>query len=200
MNTQSLINSIIKINENIDHIGQKLNELDGQIGDGDLGVTLINGFKNLENISPELDGLDWGDALLKCAQAFTKVSGSSFGTLTAIGLIAASKQLKDIKKLNSELLSVALDKAVESMSNRGKAKLNDKTVLDMLNGLAETFKMNVDSENFVNEALKKSEEILNNFKLKECKVGRARIFAKKTIGLDDPGMLAIYMLLNCIKN
>ena len=200
MKTKSLIKSIKKINTNIDDIGSTLNELDGKIGDGDLGVTLINGFKNLDGISKDLDNLDWGKALMKCAQAFTKVSGSSFGTLTAIGLIAASKKLSDVKELNSSLLSCALDEAVKSMSERGKAKLNDKTVLDMLHGLSEHFKKKKDTGNFLSGALETSQKILKEFKQKECKVGRARIFAKKTIGMDDPGMLAIHKLLDCINN
>lgn len=34
------------------------------------------------------------------------------------------------------------------------------------------------------------------FKGKECKIGRARIFGGKTIGMDDPGMIAIRMMLD----
>ncbi len=65
------------------------------LGDGDLGVTMVRGSRQLLEIrEAEHDSDDWGMALLKCAQAFTKTSGSSYGTILATGLMAMAKQKK----------------------------------------------------------------------------------------------------------
>mgnify|MGYP001166888080 CR=1 FL=1 len=198
MDTLSLTTSIKKICIHINEIGEKLNTLDGKLGDGDLGVTLVNGFKNLKDISDELEGLDWDKALMKCAQAFTKVSGSSFGTLVAIGLMAASRELKGKKQISPLDISLALESAVSSMSERGKAKLNDKTVLDMLIGLAKNLEKEKDYNHLIERIKKASEDILAEFRHKKCNIGRARIFAEKSIGIDDPGMAAIKYILDCL--
>ena len=198
MDTSSLTISIKKIYTQINEIGEKLNVLDGKLGDGDLGVTLINGFKNLKDISDDLEGTDWDKALMKCAQAFTKVSGSSFGTLTAIGLMAASRELKGKKQISPLDISLALKSAVSSMSERGKSQLNDKTVLDMLNGLAQNLEKEKNYDHLIDRIKKTSEDILSEFRPKKCNIGRARIFAEKSIGVDDPGMAAIKYILDCL--
>ncbi len=65
-------------------VADELNALDGQLGDGDLGVTMTRGGRALQDILPTLPE-DVGMALMACAQAITKVSGSSYGTLLATG-------------------------------------------------------------------------------------------------------------------
>lgn len=82
-----------KITARIDTIGTEMNALDGQLGDGDLGVTLVNGFNNLEKIKGDLPS-DVGMALFAMAKAVTAVSGSSFGTLLATALMASGKITK----------------------------------------------------------------------------------------------------------
>lgn len=37
------------------------------------------------------------------------------------------------------------------------------------------------------------------FKDQQCKIGRARIFGERTVGMDDPGMVAIARMLDCLK-
>lgn len=35
-------------------LGDHLNELDGFLGDGDLGVTIVNGFRNMATVADDL--------------------------------------------------------------------------------------------------------------------------------------------------
>jgi phosphoenolpyruvate---glycerone phosphotransferase subunit DhaL len=39
---------------------------------------------------------------------------------------------------------------------------------------------------------------LNEFREKPAKVGRARIFGERTIGMDDPGMVALRVMVNAL--
>ena len=43
-------------------------------------------------------------------------------------------------------------------------------------------------------------DALNKFKGKECKIGRARMFAEKSKDLDDPGMYAFHKLSSIFQN
>ena len=108
----------------------ELNTADGLLGDGDLGVTMIRGFRH---ILVDLETLpeDIGMAFFQCAKAFTKSSGSSYGTLLATGMMAIAKVKKGQTGIELEEVSGLFDIALEAMQKRGKASLGDKTVLDV---------------------------------------------------------------------
>jgi dihydroxyacetone kinase-like protein len=77
----------------IEASADELNQADAKLGDGDLGVTMTRGMRGILETAEDLPE-DLGLALLKCAQGFTKVSGSSYGTLLATGLMSAAKTCK----------------------------------------------------------------------------------------------------------
>ena len=85
LTTASLRTGFGKIIEHIETVADELNRADGAIGDGDLGVTMVRGTRSLKDDLPNLPE-DLGMAFMKCAQAFTRVSGSTLGTLLATGL------------------------------------------------------------------------------------------------------------------
>ena len=73
-----------------------------------------------------------GPAGRSAAKAFTKSSGSSYGTLLATGMMAIAKVKKGQTGIELEEVSGLFDIALEAMQKRGKASLGDKTVLDVL--------------------------------------------------------------------
>ena len=71
----------------------EFNASDALIGDGDLGITILNGLEEINNnISNFKD--DLGHNFMFCSQSFVKKSGSSFGTLIAFAFMNISKNLK----------------------------------------------------------------------------------------------------------
>jgi dihydroxyacetone kinase-like protein len=74
------------------------------------------------------------------------------------------------------------------MQERGKAELGGKTVLDSLDYIA---RATAESEDMAKAATDAVDSALDDFRDKRATVGRARIFGEKSIGLDDPGMLAM---------
>ena len=114
---------------------KELNELDGKLGDGDLGVTLLKAFTELERIKAGLPE-DLGQALMQCASAVTKVSSSSFGTLLATGLITSAKSLRGSTAAEWNKTAGILESVVPALLARGKSSLGDKTVVDALAAIA----------------------------------------------------------------
>ena len=196
--TESLKTTVDAIHANIYEMGEELNELDGRVGDGDLGVTLINGFNNIQTVKDDLPN-DVGMALFECAKAITKVSGSSFGTLMATALMAAGKITKGQEQFAWTEVSNLLKAGQDAMIARGGASLGDKTVLDSLDAIVNTTKDIDDPKTMLDAALEACDTTLANFKDKQCKIGRARIFGEKTVGMDDPGMVAIARMLESLN-
>jgi dihydroxyacetone kinase-like protein len=195
--TKSIQNTITKIDQVVGPIGAELNELDGRLGDGDLGVTMINGFGNMNSVTSEMPD-DIGMSLFSAAKAMTAVSGSSFGTLMATALMAAGKAAKGRSEIDWSEISELLQLGQDAMISRGGASLGDKTLLDSLDAVIKAITGINDPEVMQKAASKAAKEALVEFTDKPNKIGRARVYADKSIGLEDPGMVAICRLIDSI--
>ena len=128
----------------------------------------------------------------------TKVASSSFGTLLATALLAAAKASKGRTELPWSELSKLLDDALAAMMARGKANLGEKTVLDALAACANAVRGIDDPAAQRARAVAAVDAALREFRDRPCMVGRARIFGDKTIGMDDPGMVAFRTMLGAL--
>ena len=192
MKVSWLQDQLPRLAAHLESSAEELNGLDAQLGDGDLGVTMVRGGRQLLEIREELPD-DWGMALLKCAQAFTKTSGSSYGTILATGLMAMAKQKKGQAEMDAAEWAGLLKLALEAMQQRGKAELGQKTVLDPLSAAQK--KLESAPEVSLPDLIGVVQQTIDDFRDKPCQIGRARIFQDKSIGLDDPGMVAFKRLL-----
>ena len=196
--TDSVKSAITRIANCMEESADELNSADGLLGDGDLGITMIRGFRQIMEIRDSLPD-DIGMALFQCAKAFTKTSGSSFGTLLATGLMAVAKVKKGQMDIHNEEISNLLGVALEAMKERGKANLGDKTVLDVLDAAIMASKNKTTGMEMLSDIHEAIRKTIDDFRDRESKVGRARIFSEKSIGLDDPGMLAFQRMFEAIN-
>ena len=175
----------------------EFNSIDGQLGDGDLGITISKGLKEINiNISKFED--DLSKIFLLCAQSFTKASSSSFGTLVAISFMTVAKKTKGKTILEVTDLPELINSVIEAVSSRGKSNIGDKTFIDSLNEISNTL---LNNEKITGQSIyQASENALIKFKGKECKIGRARMFAEKSKELNDPGMYALHRLSSVFIN
>ena len=169
---------------------EALNAADGALGDGDLGVTLTRGMRAISDLAPGLPD-DLGQALLACAQAFTKTSGSSYGTLMATGLMSMAKVLRGQTSFEPAQISALVAGARDAMQARGKAELGGKTVLDSLDAIALATAGLSETAEIASAATTAARQAQDEMRGRIATIGRARIFGEKTIGMDDPGMLAM---------
>ena len=171
----------------------EFNAADGKIGDGDLGITILNGLEEINNnIEKFTDDLSINFML--CSQAFVKKSGSSFGTLIAFSFMNISRNLKGRNTCDHEDIITMIDTAMSTIQERGKTKVGDKTILDTLDFILRNLKATKDNINYPEIFKSSANEALNAFKGKKILIGRARMFEDKTKDLDDPGMLALHKL------
>ena len=171
----------------------EFNAVDGKIGDGDLGITILNGLEEInKNIEKFTDDLSTNFML--CSQAFVKKSGSSFGTLIAFSFMNISKKLKGRNTCDHEDIITMIDTAMSTIQERGKTKVGDKTILDTLDFILRNLKANKNNVNYPELFKLSANDALNAFKGKKILIGRARMFEDKTKDLDDPGMLALHKL------
>ena len=168
----------------------EFNSVDAKIGDGDLGITILNGFEEINNNIDKFKD-DMGVNFMICSQAFVKKSGSSFGTLIAFSFMNISKNLKGKSECNHEDILSIFEISLKTILERGKTNLGDKTIADSLDLIIKNLKNN---QNYSDVFKSSTKQALYNFKGKKIKIGRARMFEDKTKDLDDPGMFALNRL------
>ena len=171
----------------------EFNTADGKIGDGDLGITILNGLEEINNNIDKFED-DLSINFMLCSQAFVKKSGSSFGTLIAFSFMNISKDLKSKNTCDHDDIINMINIAMETIQERGKTKLGDKTILDSLSFILNNLRANKSNVNYPELFKSSTKEALNAFKGKKILIGRARMFEDKTKDLNDPGMLALSKL------
>ena len=193
LNKQVMINVFSNLLNQSKKSYDEFNAADGKIGDGDLGITILNGLEEINNnIEKFTDDLSINFML--CSQAFVKKSGSSFGTLIAFSFMNISRNLKDRNTCDHEDIIPMIDTAMSTIQERGKTKVGDKTILDTLDFISRNLKATKDNINYPKVFKLSTKEALDAFKGKKILIGRARMFEDKTKDLDDPGMLALHKL------
>ena len=93
LNKQVMIDIFTKLLTQSKKSYDEFNGADGKIGDGDLGITILNGLEEINNNIEKFTD-DLSTNFMICSQVFVKKSGSSFGTLIAFSFMNISKNLK----------------------------------------------------------------------------------------------------------
>jgi dihydroxyacetone kinase-like protein len=172
-------------------------QADAQLGDGDLGISVADGWRQAAEDSAQFSD-DLGNAFFLLSKSFQKASPSSFGTLMATAFMAAAKQSKGKTVLTAADLSPLLRAACDAMMQRGKGELGQKSVLDIVDALANGLSDVNDLSEAKHRAVNIAQQTLDAFRPQANKLGRARMFPEKSCGLDDPGMLAIKVMIEAL--
>ena len=193
LNKQVMIDIFTKLLFQSKKSYDEFNAADGKIGDGDLGITILNGLEEINNNTHQFKD-DLSVNFMICSKAFVKKSGSSFGTLIAFAFMNISKYLIDKNSCDQDDIKDIIDISMETIQQRGKTKIGDKTILDTLDFILKNLKTNKNNINYPELFKLSTKEALDAFKGKKILIGRARMFEDKTKDLDDPGMLALHKL------
>jgi len=130
MNNQYLIRLLRSFMEIMAENKEYLIELDSVVGDGDLGLTMSDGFLAAYKAAEAFDGDDAGKLLYASGKAMSTAVPSTMGTLMASGFMNAGKVLKGITELKNSDIAELFQAYMDGVSARGKAKIGDKTFLD----------------------------------------------------------------------
>lgn len=180
-----------------------LTELDQQMGDGDLGITLSKiGAALVEFVdSTPVDG-DLGKFLGKAGAAANRAGSSSFGTLLATAFMRAGKTLGAKDEVTAAELAAMFAAADAGVQERGKAQLGDKTVVDALHPASEAFGAALRAGQSAREAglaaLAAAEAGRDAVTPLRSKIGRASWVGERTEGKVDAGCEALVVMLGAV--
>jgi dihydroxyacetone kinase-like protein len=106
------------------------------------------------------------------------------------GVMTAAAETRSAPELRYTDLGPLLAKCVQAMLSRGRVSLGDKTVVDGIAAIADAVGA-ASSGDVAATVVKAVEDALAAFKPKPALSGRARLAGERTVGMDDPGMVAL---------
>lgn len=171
----------------------ELVKLDQAIGDGDHGENLKRGFgfvvTRLDESTPDTPA-----AVLKLVATtlISKVGGAA-GPLYGTAFLRAATSVGDAAELTPDLISTALQAAVDGVVARGKAEVGDKTMVDALVPAAKAQGTTV--AEVLRAAADAAEAGAESTVPLVARKGRASYLGERSAGHLDPGARSSALLL-----
>jgi dihydroxyacetone kinase len=182
---------------NEDHLGK----LDAIAGDGDHGVGMVRGIHAaVAEAKANTGGV--GHVMVAAGNAFGDRAGGTSGILWGIFISAIGNALGNTEKVDAEKLYGALELATETLVNKSKAKLGDKTMLDTLLPFIDSLDEELGNGKTMAEAWKHASEIAQKCADATAalspKIGRARPLAERSVGTPDPGAISMALIIKVV--
>lgn len=180
-----------------------LTELDSAIGDGDHGINMERGMRA---VVPKVEALPDGDiSTLFRTVAMTLIStvGGASGPLYGTVFLQFATALKGKAEVLPADWAAAVAAGVEGVQARGKAVLEDKTMVDALLPASQALQAKLDEGGSFDEALSAAESgaeagMRATIPLVARK-GRASYLGERSAGHQDPGATSSWLLMKAAR-
>ena len=169
----------------------ELRDLDQALGDGDLGITITAGSKAVVDELEKLgDDATPTEIARTCAKAFANANPSTMAALVAGALLSGSRAWEGKEQIGLPEAAEFTAAAANSIAQRGKTEVGDKTILDGIHASAETLTSATDPEQARTAVVDAASRAVEETKGLQSRRGRASWLQERSIGLADPGATA----------
>lgn len=186
MEVKTAIEWMHTFNQEIQSNKDYLSELDTPIGDGDHGGNMARG---MTAVIENLDNNEFSSAadVFKTVsmQLLSKVGGAS-GPLYGSAFMGITKA-----EQSESTISEALGAGLEMIQKRGKAELNEKTMVDVWHGVIEAIEKNELTEDRI-------DSLVDATKGMKATKGRASYVGERSVGHIDPGSFSSGLLFKAL--
>ncbi|MEV7604032.1 dihydroxyacetone kinase family protein [Paenarthrobacter sp. NPDC089322] len=184
----------------------ELGRIDAIAGDGDHGIGMERGIHAAVAAAATAveRGAGSGTVLNLAADAWADKAGGTSGALWGMALRAVGNAVGDAEKPNAAAVAAGVAEAKRSIMDFGKAKVGDKTLVDVLAPFSDALTAAVNDGGPLRDAWgaaagiaeQSAEATANLLPL----MGRARPHAEKSLGTPDAGAVSMALIIRAIHN
>jgi dihydroxyacetone kinase len=180
----------------------QLRELDGALGDGDLGITITQGCAAAAAAVRDFAGAPDSVLLHHAAVAFASANPSTFAALVGGGVIRAAAQLGPERPLDASTVLEFTQAVADRIADRGGAAAGDKTVLDTLGATIEVLRASPGGSGarLLDSVIDAADKTFTRMTQERSARGRAAWLGDRSIGRPDPGMAAYLGFLRELRS
>lgn len=201
--SNKVLEIIKQISEQIQMEKDFLTELDNVIGDGDHGINMARGFKEVEKKLADFSGKDIGSILKAVGMTLVSTVGGASGPLYGTAFMKAGAAVGAKNEMDGGDFLNAMDAAIEGIKMRGKAHEGEKTMLDALipayNAIKKSYEENNDFKAAISQGVEAAEKGVEYTKTIIATKGRASYLGERSIGHQDPGATSSCLMLKVIQ-
>ncbi|MBD5455596.1 MAG: dihydroxyacetone kinase subunit L [Lachnospiraceae bacterium] len=178
----------------------ELTRIDAQIGDGDHGIGMENGFRSLIS-AVEGHSFDTINQLYREAgMAMLNSMGGASGVIFSSLFLQGVKGMENFDCMTSSELVNIWSNGLASIKKRGGAQKGDKTMVDALEPAVEILQALEGREQDMTVLMEKASEAakegMESTKQFEAKFGRAKSLMERAIGYQDAGATSTYFIID----
>jgi dihydroxyacetone kinase-like protein len=197
-----------RLKQIMDEHRDRLLELDRDLGDGDLGLTMTKAFSAAHETASTSGETLPGKLLMRVGMAIAKAAPSTMGTLVATGFMRGGKAVGEDEQLGVGQLAAFFRAFTDGIMERGKTQPGNKTVVDSLYPAAEALEQAAAEGKEVTEALTEAVAAARQgneaARMMKSQHGKAAVYQDQTIGKEDPGasvgVLIIQGFASAVRN
>jgi hypothetical protein len=172
LKASDLAPAVARLHAQREAIRDRLNAADSILGDGDTGMTIMHMIERLHGASASLPPTV-GAALTAWSRECMRASGSSLGTVIALGLGRAARLAVDQTEIGPADLAAMLTAAIDGITARAGSSLGDKTILDSLARIRQSMSDPAAADDMHAAALSGARAALDEFRDRPNRIGRA---------------------------
>ncbi|MGA2081512.1 MAG: dihydroxyacetone kinase subunit L [Holophaga sp.] len=164
-------------------------ELDQQNGDGDLGLSMADGYRGVSEYLDGCEEADLGKVLMKCSGAFNQAAPSTLGTISAFFLMGMAKALKGRTEADLPALAAAMEAGLALVMEKTCSKPGEKTIVDALAPAIEALKAHASEPPAAafERAAEAAEAGSEATRAMRAVHGRAAYYGDRSVGVLDGG-------------
>lgn len=179
-----------------------LESLDRAIGDGDHYINMKRGASTILEMQAELAALSADGALNKIGMKLLSTIGGASGPLLASFFMGMAKTIKEHNNTDISTCAAAFAAGVDTIRQRGKADVGEKTMLDVLVPVAQQFSdmaaQHVSAKDIAAALILTAEKGMLSTKNLIATKGRAAGLGERAIGHIDPGAKSCQLMIEAV--
>jgi len=180
-----------------------LTALDAAIGDADHGANMHRGFQAVAAKLPDLADKDIGTIFKTVGMTLVSTVGGAGGPLYGTFFLQTGMATAGKMDMNLADWGTAFNAATQGVIMRGKAELNDKTMVDALlpavQALKEAVEQNLSIQEGMNKAADAAEQGMKATIPLVARKGRASYLGERSADHQDPGATSSFFLLDSAR-
>ena len=177
-------------------------EADRNIGDGDHGIGMANGFEAAYNQLNSKEFTDVYQVFFTVGRTMIKVMGGASGIIFGLLFYAGAKNMPPKEAITQEEYAEIFNQACLEIKAKGQANLGDKTLIDALVPMVASMqKSAADGVSFptmLEAAYQAAEQGKEDSKNYIAKLGKAKTLGERAIGYPDAGCVSLTVILKAM--
>jgi dihydroxyacetone kinase-like protein len=177
----------------------ELTQLDSAIGDADHGANMARGMTAVRHALDEKPPATAGALLKQVGMTLVSTVGGASGPLYGTFFLRMATSAGDADALDAEAVAAALRAGLDGIVHRGKANVEDKTMLDALSPALAALDQAVAEQQSLATALATASAAADRGRDATTPMlahkGRASYLGERSVGHQDPGATSMALLI-----